>query len=161
MVNPLKMAVRSVQMAESAMLVVLLLGMMVLAVAQILMRNVFGTGVTWIDPLIRIAVLWIALIGAMIGTREGNHIAIDLLSQYVKGTWKSIIERLANALSSFVCGLMAWASISFVYDEYLYQTPAFGQLPAWPFELIIPIGFSVMTIRFVWRALFPNQAVSA
>lgn len=161
MVKPIKILVRSVQMAESTMLVVLLLGMMVLAVAQILMRNIFGTGVTWIDPLIRIAVLWIALIGAMIGTREGNHIAIDLLSQYVKGTWKSVVGRLANLLSALVCGLMAWTSVSFVYDEYLYQTPAFGQLPAWPFELIIPIGFSVMAIRFIWRAFIPHQEVMA
>ena len=121
------------------------------------MRNLLGTGVTWIDPLIRIAVLWIALIGAMIGTREGNHIAIDLLNQYIKGRWKWVVERLANALSAFVCAIMSWASILFVYDEYLYDTPAFGALPAWPFELIIPIGFSVMTIRFALRVLLPSQ----
>jgi TRAP-type C4-dicarboxylate transport system permease small subunit len=157
MLKPIKMVVHSIRAAESAMLVILLLGMMILAVAQIAMRNLLGTGVTWIDPLIRIAVLWIALIGAMIGTREGNHIAIDLLNQYIKGRWKWVVERLANALSAFVCAIMSWASILFVYDEYLYDTPAFGALPAWPFELIIPIGFSVMTIRFSLRVLLPSQ----
>jgi len=157
MLKPIKMVVYSIRAAESAMLVILLLGMMILAVAQIAMRNLLGTGVTWIDPLIRIAVLWIALIGAMIGTREGNHIAIDLLNQYIKGRWKWVVERLANALSAFVCAIMSWASILFVYDEYLYDTPAFGALPAWPFELIIPIGFSVMTIRFSLRVLLPSQ----
>jgi TRAP-type C4-dicarboxylate transport system permease small subunit len=157
MLKPIKMVVHSIRAAESAMLVILLLGMMILAVAQIAMRNLLGTGVTWIDPLIRIAVLWIALIGAMIGTREGNHIAIDLLNQYIKGRWKWVVERLANALSAFVCAIMSWASILFVYDEYLYDTPAFGALPAWPFELIIPIGFSVMTIRFALRVLLPSQ----
>ena len=157
MLKPIKMVVHSIRAAESAMLVILLLGMMILAVAQIAMRNLLGTGVTWIDPLIRIAVLWIALIGAMIGTREGNHIAIDLLNQYIKGRWKWVVERLANALSAFVCAIMSWASILFVHDEYLYDTPAFGALPAWPFELIIPIGFSVMTIRFALRVLLPSQ----
>jgi len=157
MLKPIKMVVHSIRAAESAMLVILLLGMMILAVAQIAMRNLLGTGVTWIDPLIRIAVLWIALIGAMIGTREGNHIAIDLLNQYIKGRWKWVVERLANALSAFVCAIMSWASILFVHDEYLYDTPAFGALPAWPFELIIPIGFSVMTIRFSLRVLLPSQ----
>ena len=122
MLKPIKMVVHSIRAAESAMLVILLLGMMILAVAQIAMRNLLGTGVTWIDPLIRIAVLWIALIGAMIGTREGNHIAIDLLNQYIKGRWKWVVERLANALSAFVCAIMSWASILFVYDEYLYDT---------------------------------------
>ena len=54
---------------ENAAMVLILFGMLVLAVAQILLRNVSGGGLIWIDPLLRIAVLWIAMIGAMIGTR--------------------------------------------------------------------------------------------
>ena len=67
---------------EDAMLVMVLLTMILLAVTQIFMRNVFDSSLLWADPVIRIAVLWIGLMGAMIGTRKGEHIAIDILDHY-------------------------------------------------------------------------------
>ncbi len=148
-------------LAENSLLVLILSSMMVLAVSQIVMRNLFGTGVTWIDPVIRISVLWIAILGAMIGTREGNHIAIDLLTQYVKGPIIVWVMRLVHLLSASICSLMAWVSVTFVYDELLYNTPAFGNLPAWPFQIIMPLGFAVMAVRFGLKAVLNDRESAA
>ena len=52
-----------------------------LALAQILLRNVFDIGFLWLESLLKIQVLWLALQGAMIGTRQGRHIRIDLLTR--------------------------------------------------------------------------------
>ncbi|MBK6758569.1 MAG: hypothetical protein IPG70_13625 [Moraxellaceae bacterium] len=51
---------------EDSILVALLLAMIVLAVTQIALRNGFDTGITWADALLRVMVLWIALLGAMV-----------------------------------------------------------------------------------------------
>lgn len=133
---------------EKGLLVAILLGMIVLAVLQIVLRNVFGTSLFWIDPFNRLLVLWLAVLGAMVATKEGEHIAIDALKHYWSGIKLWLITKISLLFSALVSGLMAYHSARFVYDEYLYETQTFSELPAWPFELIMPVGFAVMTLRF-------------
>jgi TRAP-type C4-dicarboxylate transport system permease small subunit len=68
---------------EDWLLILMLSAMVILAVAQILFRNVFDSGIVWADPLLRTLVLWVALSGAVIATRTNNHIRIDILSRYL------------------------------------------------------------------------------
>jgi TRAP-type C4-dicarboxylate transport system permease small subunit len=51
------------------LLVLLLLAMISLAFAQIVLRNGFDGGIIWADSLLRIMVLWIALIGAVVASQ--------------------------------------------------------------------------------------------
>ncbi len=50
---------------EDGLIVTVLLGMVLLAVAQIGLRNFGGVSLVWAEPLLRNAVLWIGLLGAM------------------------------------------------------------------------------------------------
>ena len=58
-----KRLIRSLANIEDALLVAMLTVMIVLAVGQVLMRNFFGLGFPWGDPIIRLLVLWIGLMG--------------------------------------------------------------------------------------------------
>jgi TRAP-type C4-dicarboxylate transport system permease small subunit len=135
---------------ERILLVSVLLLMISLAVLQIILRNVFGMSFFWIDPFNRMLVLWLAVLGAMVATKEREHIAIDIFRHYSAQGWFSVVSRITSGLSALVCGVMSFHSGRFVYEEYLYQTTTFSNLPAWPFELIMPIGFAVMAIRFAF-----------
>ena len=68
---------------EDAFLVGLLAFMIGLAFTQIVLRNGFSGGIIWADGLIRILVLWIGLVGAMVASRNGNHINIDIITKYL------------------------------------------------------------------------------
>jgi TRAP-type C4-dicarboxylate transport system permease small subunit len=54
-----------VSRVETVLLSVLLLGCIGIAAAQIVLRNVFSYSLYWADEWIRLAVLWLAMIGAM------------------------------------------------------------------------------------------------
>lgn len=138
---------------ERGLLALSLLAMVSLSVIQILLRNLAGTSWFWIDPFNRLLVLWLALLGALVATRSGEHIAIDALKHYLSGLPARVTERLATGFACFVCALMTWHAGRFVHDEYLFDTPAFAGLPAWPFELIMPVGFGLMALRFGWYTL--------
>ncbi|TNF86538.1 MAG: TRAP transporter small permease subunit, partial [Gammaproteobacteria bacterium] len=84
--------VKSLHRAEDALLVILLTAMIVLACTQILLRNFFDSGIVWIDPLLRVMVLWIGLVGATVATRHNKHIRIDLLSRYFERNTHSLIQ---------------------------------------------------------------------
>jgi TRAP-type C4-dicarboxylate transport system permease small subunit len=66
---------------EQTLVSIFLSVMILIAFLQIVLRNLFATGFTWGDPLVRNLVLWVGFIGAAIATREGKHISIDVVSQ--------------------------------------------------------------------------------
>lgn len=145
---------------ETAMLAASLFVMIGLAVLQIGLRNLLGTSWFWIDPANRLLVLWLALLGALVATRRGEHIAIDALRHYLSGIWALVVERLASAFAALLTALMAWQSIRFVIDEYRFDSPTFADLPAWPFELIMPIAFTLMALRFTGQVIAGRPEVS-
>ena len=57
------------RLIENVLLVALLAAMMLLSVGQIIAREVFETGLFWSGEIIRIMVLWLAMIGAVAACR--------------------------------------------------------------------------------------------
>jgi TRAP-type C4-dicarboxylate transport system permease small subunit len=141
---------------ESGLLIGLLLLMIIIAVIQIVMRNFMGTGLIWAESLLRITVLWLALLGAMVASRKNEHIAIDVLADKLPKKLKGIIVRLTRTVTALICFTIAWFSLKFVLDEYEYGGIAFGIIPHWLCESIIPFSFFVMAIRYLASAIFIN-----
>ncbi len=133
---------------EDGILVTILAAMIVLAIGQVALRNVWGSGIGWADPLLRILVLWIALLGAMAATRDRNHISIDVLSKFLPTYLKNPAQLLTYWFTASICALLAWQGGRLVLLDYQEATTAFASIPAWACELIIPLGFGVMSLRF-------------
>ncbi|MCU7917154.1 MAG: TRAP transporter small permease [Candidatus Thiodiazotropha sp. (ex Dulcina madagascariensis)] len=136
---------------EEGLMAILLGAMILLAASQILLRNLFDSGLIWADPTLRIMVLWVALLGAIAATREDRHIRIDLLSHYLSNRGKSIVSALNNLFGALVCGVITWHAVRFVYLEWQVGSKLFASLPAWMGEAIIPIGFGAMSLRFLFN----------
>ena len=67
---------------ERAVLTVLVTGMVGLATLQILLRNVWHTGLNWAEPLLGMALLWLTMLGALAAAGLGRHLSIDLAAAY-------------------------------------------------------------------------------
>ncbi|MCG6862459.1 MAG: TRAP transporter small permease, partial [Chromatiaceae bacterium] len=117
------------------------------------MRNLFDAGLPWADPLLRLMVLWLALAGALAATRERRHIHIDLLSRFLPQGLAAWTERLTATFTAIVCALLAWHGGRLVWLEYQDGTVIAPGVAAWIAELIIPLGFGFMALRFALRAL--------
>jgi len=134
---------------EDGLLVVMLTTMILVAATQILLRNVFDTGLAWGDPLLRMMVLWVGLLGAMVATRDRNHISIDILSRYLPARARRISHLITDCFTSIVCALLAYHGARFVWQDQEAGIRVFADLPAWLFELNIPIGFAVIGVRYL------------
>lgn len=134
---------------EDGLLVGLLAAMILLAVFQIISRNIFGVGYSWTDVLIRVLVLWIGLVGAMIASRTGEHISIDVISRFLPDRAQLAAAAATQMLTVFVCGLVAWHGARFVKMEYEFGAAAFADIPVWVCELIIPFSFTVIALRYL------------
>lgn len=148
--------IRALHLVEDASIVVLLLAMVGLASGQIMLRNFWGVGLVWIDPLLRVMVLWLGLLGAMAATRHNNHITVDVLSRFLPPSLKRISQWVTGIFATLVCMLLAWHGARFVAMEYAAETVLFATVPAWCCELIIPLGFGVMALRFLLVTIHPR-----
>lgn len=142
---------------ESLILVALLLSMILIAVVQILMRNFFGGGLLWADGYTRTCVLWVALLGAMIASRHHDHIAIEVLLQYLPRHKKGLAKRVSYFLTGVVCFIAAWFSADFVIQEYRFGGKAFADIPAWISEAIIPFALAVIALRYCVAAFMTSK----
>ena len=151
--EPRKSFVERAQMilyrVEDSILVGLLLLMITLAVLQIFLRNLFDTGIVWSDVLVRILVLWVGLAGAMVASRRGNHINIDILDRFLPERAKVVVSFVVEVFTAFICTIVAYYSLQFVQMEFADGGMAFAKVPVWLCEAIIPFAFGVIAIRYV------------
>ena len=136
---------------ENALLIVLFGGLGTLAFAQIVLRNVFSIGLPWADGIIRLAVLWLAVIAAIAASRDGKHIAINLAERLLPDRLRRPVEALMDLFTAAVAALLAWYSWSFVRDSRAFEDVLLGTWPAWIFQSILPIGFALVCYRYLLR----------
>lgn len=144
---------RALRQAESAILVALLGAMICVAVYQVLARNLFGAGLTWGDPMVRVALLWVTMVGGMVASASDQHIRIDLVARFLSPAAARRVGRVTSAFTAAICFGLAWFSVTLVLWDYRDGTPGFGSVPAWVCELVIPVGAAVMGLRYLVRAV--------
>lgn len=135
---------------EELTLSLILLVMILMACLQITMRVFFSSGLVWADPLLRYLVLWSGLLGAVVATRMGKHIAIDLISHFVPRTILHWLQATINFFSMTICLILTYASVVFVINEASFNNsqPLLG-LASWQLNLIFPIAFGLMSCHFL------------
>jgi C4-dicarboxylate transporter DctQ subunit len=138
---------------ETIVLVFVLTIMVVLAFFQVVLRNVFDEGLLWGDIFLRHLVLWVGFIGASLATRDEKHINIDLLTRFIPKRWMGIPRVVINLFSVVICLFLTDAAMTFVSDEILYGNTVFNDIPSWYLQIIIPIGFFIMAVRFLILAI--------
>ncbi|NNE64281.1 MAG: TRAP transporter small permease [Gammaproteobacteria bacterium] len=145
---------------EDGLLVALLSLLILLASTQILMRNFLDTGIVWIDPLLRMLVLWLSLIGAAVAAREQKHIQIDVLTRLLNPGLFRVVQTLVNLFCAGVCLTIAWSGVTWIKFDYEDQIISFLGIPAWIVEVIIPVSFAIIGIRFIGQAITASPPVS-
>jgi len=138
---------------ESVLLVCMLTAMMLVAVGQIVMREVFGSGFGWADELVRLMVLWLALVGSIAACRENRHIRIDALSHVLPDIVVKLIRVLVDVFAAAVCAIIAVQSWRYLQVEIEYEVTVLVDTPAWIAHSIMPAAFALMAYRFIVAAL--------
>ena len=135
--------------AEDAVLVILLGAMIVLAVTQIVLRNGFDGGFIWADETLKLMVLWLALAGSVAAARADKHLAINVLARALPPRGQSAARFITNGVTAAICALLAWHSWRFVSQSIEFEDTLVGGLPAWWFQIVLPVAFALMSWRYV------------
>ena len=138
---------------EDSLLALLLLALLAVAIGQILLRVLADAGTSWAEPVSRLLVMWLAVLGALAATRERRHIAIDALPRLLPPRAQRAAWAIAQLTAAGICAVLAWLGADLIALELEAPTTLPGGLPSWVGMLVLPFGFGLMALRFTIAAL--------
>jgi C4-dicarboxylate transporter DctQ subunit len=153
----LKSIDKALTRAEETLLIFLLTVMVVMSFLQVVLRNLFSSGILWADILLRHILLWLGFLGAAIATSENRHINIDALRRFLTPRIRMVVEVITDLFAAGVCILLARASWDFVEGEIADSQTVVEGIPSWYAQIIIPIGFGLLVIHFIIRAILRSR----
>jgi C4-dicarboxylate transporter DctQ subunit len=136
---------------ENFIILLTLGSMVILSFLQVILRNFFDTGLLWGDILLRHLVLWVGFVGASLATREEKHINVDVLTRLISRRYVPLIHFLVNLAAIVICYILARASYTLLTFEIEAGTTLFLDIPSWYFQIILPVGFGLIGLRFLLK----------
>ena len=132
---------------ENAFAMVLLFAMALIPVIEMVFRKAFNTGIAGSIVYVQHLTLWVGFVGAIIATRDKRHLTITSLDEYMSEKAKKVSAIFRNFISTAICFALFLASVQLIRSESIVGNLA---IPTWVMELILPIGFIIMALRFAF-----------
>lgn len=130
-------------------MVVILGGLILFGAGQILLRNFFSIGFAWGDGLVRLAVLWLALLGALAASRDGRHITMGAVGRLLPERLQVFARLCADVFAAGVSAALAWYALAFVLDSREFGDLLLDGVPAWWLQAVMPVAFALMAYQFL------------
>ncbi|HAM71184.1 MAG TPA: C4-dicarboxylate ABC transporter permease [Verrucomicrobiales bacterium] len=143
---------RRLRDGENLLTVVVLVAMMLLPVAEILLRATLKVGISGSSTIVQHLTLLTGMLGGAIAAREGRLLALSPAQALLKGRakiWASVFSGgFASAIS---------ASLAVTGWEYVQAMRPLGKIlvygvPVWTIQLFLPLGFGLVAVRLLWHA---------
>lgn len=138
---------------ETALLVLFLGVMVLLAFGQVVLRNLFDAGFLWGDTVVRHLVLWAGFIGGALASSEERHIGIDALTKFISDRTKSFVHIFTNLFAAVVCVFLASAALEFLLSEREAASVIILAIPTWVGISVVPVGYAMMAFHFLVRSV--------
>ncbi len=117
---------------------------------EIVLRNTLKTGIPGSSSYLQHLVIWITFVGGMITSRENEHLALRVGLEAIREDIRRIIIIVISLLGFSICISFGLSAISFVFLAF-DRSASIGFLPLRIINMIMPVGFFIMGIRFIAR----------
>ena len=143
--------------AEETLIALLIASASVILFCNVVARYVFNTGVVWAEELVRYEIIWLVFIGGSVAARKGIHIGVDVMLHILPPRVAQVVRVVVAAICVIFCVALAWYGFDLVAQTRMFgqKTPAM-QMPFWMVQLAIPVGATLMALRFaqtLWAEL--------
>ncbi|MCE2543138.1 MAG: TRAP transporter large permease subunit [Acidobacteria bacterium] len=129
-----------------------LAAMVLLPLAEIVVRPFLTGGIPGSIPFVQHLTLWVGFLGAALAARENKLIALATASFIPDGSVRRATQAFAATVGAAVAALLAWSAVDVVAIEMEIGGEIALGIPSWVFQLVLPGGFAVIALRLAWRA---------
>jgi tripartite ATP-independent transporter DctM subunit len=141
----------------------LVLANVVVLFSGVVARFVLHRPLVWSDELASLLFLWLAMLGAVVALRRGEHMRMTALVTSLSESRRALMEAVATAAGLAFLALLGWPAWEYAADEAAITTPALEISGAWR-AAALPVGVALMAAFSVLRLLrvaSVKQAVQA
>ena len=147
------------QRLEEIIMVVAFIIMVCTMFGSVLARNVFKAAIPWFDELARITMLYMVLLGAEVGLRDGTQVRVSAITDMLHGKVRKVVDIIAQVILAGFCCLMTVGAVNALRTSIARHvtTTALNWPQAVPYAALL-IGFvaaSAMQITILVR-MFMN-----
>ena len=135
--------------AAAALLVV---AEVVILFAGVVSRYVFRQPILWSDELASILFIWLAMLGAVVALRRGEHMRMTAIVGRVSPPVRAFLDVLAIAAALVFLALIVYPAYEFAHDEMVITTPALEITNAWR-AAALPVGSALMLLIALLRLM--------
>ncbi len=146
--------------AEDGLAVLCLAGVFLLVTYDMTSRTFLGVSLPWSEEFSRVLLIMLVYFSAIGLTRRNDHIRVE----FIVGMFGRSAQKKFALLSDLLCLIFAlsatWLGVVFVKESIRFNLSfAHSNLPfpVWVAQLIVPVGFSLISLRLVLRLLGARQ----
>jgi len=147
----LSRVVKALNATENLAATLALAGIMLLPLAEIAMRQLLQRGIPGAGPFALSLTLWVGLLGAAIGAREGKLLTLATGEFLPKGTI-NVAHLVSGFAGAAIAMMFAVGGLALVESEKQAGTIVAVDVPVWVAALAFPIGFTLIAVRLAWKA---------
>jgi C4-dicarboxylate transporter, DctM subunit len=155
--------VRLLHRVEDGLAAVALGVMVVLPLAEILLRHFAGTGIRGSIPFVQHLVLWVGFLGAALAAREGTMLALATGTFLPAGRARDWADTFAATVAAAVSTMLCVGAFELVMSEREAGTVIAAGVTTWMAQTVLPLAFGLIALRTVWRAKggWASRAIAA
>lgn len=128
----------------------LVLGDICVLLAGVVARFVFHKPLVWSDELASMLFIWLAMFGAVIALRRGEHMRMTALVSNQTPARQQLFEAISVCASLAFLAMVAWPAWEYASEERFITTPALEISNAWRAGAL-PVGIGLMILFSVLR----------
>src|SRR5208337_3212376 len=122
----------------------------VILFAGVVARYVFHSPLVWSDELASILFLWLAMLGAVVAFRRGEHMRMTALVDLCSPPWRAFFDAVALVAAFLFLALILKPALTYADEERAITTPALEISNVFR-AAALPVGFGLMALGTVLR----------
>jgi tripartite ATP-independent transporter DctM subunit len=128
------------------------LGIMILPLAEVVLRRFFNTGVPGAAPFTSHLTLVVGMAGAAIAAREGKLLALATGTMVPEGRARHLAGIFGAFVGALVTTILALGGVRLLQVHFEAAKEIALGVPTWAADLAFPIAFGLIALRLVWKA---------
>jgi C4-dicarboxylate transporter, DctQ subunit len=138
---------------EETLLCLMVLQMGLSVFLQVVMRYVFHSAITWLDELVHIEVVLVTFFGASLGVKYSAHICVDVLKNWLKEPYQTILEALNHLVIAVYALLVIYFGSSLIQRmaAHPHFTPTL-RIPKHYLYFMVCLGLGLIGVRSLLKA---------
>jgi TRAP-type C4-dicarboxylate transport system permease small subunit len=132
--------------------------MALLVFVNVVTRYLFNHSIIWVEELTQFQMIWVAYLGAGLALREGRHVAVDTLQDWLPALPRKLLRTaIAVAVAVFLAVLVV-LGLQIAAFTWNQETPVMG-LPTGVPYLAVPLGAAACLLHLVvfWRRFVERE----